>query len=197
MASVLVRRSLVGVVAVLGVLVAFIADAAGQDDPSGKILYGQHCARCHEGEMPTIMLQGSIHDFPADRVFEAINFFIMQRYAGSMTRAEKRAVAEFVAGDPPGSLQPALEQIPRSAYCGSAAVVGNPLVGPAWNGWSPDPSNARFQSVTNGGGDGNGPAYATAQMGVWLSGCPDDVVSGHRRGRPCLRWDEHRTRVRP
>lgn len=135
----------------LWILTMASTPATGQSAPDGESLYRQHCARCHEGEMPTIMLQGSIRDMPADRVFEAINFFFMQRYAGSMTQAEKRAVAEFVAGDPPESLQPALEQIPRSAYCGSSTVVGNPLAAPGWNGWSPDPSNSRFQSVTNGG----------------------------------------------
>ena len=45
---------------------------AAQDLPDGEALYRQRCARCHEGQMPTIMLQGSIREIPADRILEAM-----------------------------------------------------------------------------------------------------------------------------
>ena len=142
----------IAVAAALWILVVPTAGAAAQDAPNGGLLYGQHCARCHEGDMPTIMMPGTIHDLPAGRIYEALNFFFMQREAASLTQAEKRAVAEFVAGDAPGSLTAPLEQIPQSAYCDShVAVAGAPLAGPGWNGWSPGLNNSRFQPAADGG----------------------------------------------
>ena len=150
--SILSRRSVVAFVTAAGCLAVAQAAAAGQEAPDGESLYRQHCARCHEGDMPTILLPGSVHDLPADRIHEAINFFGMQRYAAPLSRAEKRAVAEFAAGDAPGSLRPAIEQLPPSAYCGAgSAVPADPLAGPGWNGWSPDLGNTRFQPVAAGG----------------------------------------------
>ena len=138
--------------AALSILTAASVGAAAQDAPNGELLYGRHCARCHEGDMPTILMPGTIHDLPADRIYEALNFFLMQREAASLSQAEKRAVAEFVAGDAPGFLMPPLEQIPQSAYCDRGmAAAGDPLAGPGWNGWSPDLSNSRFQPAAAGG----------------------------------------------
>ena len=151
MSGVTPSRWILGMFATLLVLIAASSAVAAQEAPDGEALYRQRCARCHEGQMPTIMVQGTIHDLPALRIYEALNFFFMQREAASLTQAEKRAVAEFAAGDPPGSLPPPIEQIPRSAYCATSAVTGNPLVGPGWNGWSPGLDNSRFQPEADGG----------------------------------------------
>ena len=83
------RRSGVGFAAVLFSTLVVTSGAAGQDAPDGESLYRQHCGRCHEGEMPTIMLPGTIHDLPADRIYEAINFFGMQRHVASLTTREE------------------------------------------------------------------------------------------------------------
>ena len=97
-------------------------------------------------------MSGSIHDFEASRIYEALNRSFMQRHAASLTQADKREVAEHVAHEAPGSLRAPLEQIPESAYCNTEmAVIGNPVVGPTWNGWSPDPSNTRFQPAASAG----------------------------------------------
>ena len=48
-------------------------------------------------------------------------------------------------------MQP-LDQIPEAAYCASGGTVPtDPYAGPSWNGWSPDRSNARFQSAEAAG----------------------------------------------
>jgi mono/diheme cytochrome c family protein len=83
------RRSGVGFAAVLFSTLVVTSGAAGQDAPDGESLYRQHCGRCHEGEMPTIMLPGTIHDLPADWIYEAINFFGMQRHVASLTTREE------------------------------------------------------------------------------------------------------------
>ena len=91
--------------------------AAGQAGHDGERLYQQYCARCHDADMPTVFMQGTIQDLSAERVYEALVYFFMQRNAATLTKAQKRAVAEHVAGSAPGSLVPAIDQVPRAAYC--------------------------------------------------------------------------------
>jgi polyvinyl alcohol dehydrogenase (cytochrome) len=138
--------------ATLAVAVASPLAAAEQGAPDGEQLYRQHCARCHEGNMPALLMQNTIRELSAGRIYEALNFFIMQRYGAPLTQAEKRAVAEFAAGEMPGTLTPPLEQIPQSAYCTTGGALSeDPLDGPGWNGWSPGFNNTRFQPAAVGG----------------------------------------------
>ena len=125
---------------------------AGQPGPDGDRLYRQHCARCHEADMPSVFLQSPIQDMPAERVYEALMYYFMQRHAATLTSAEKRAVAEHVSGSDAGSLTPPLEQISDAAFCGTnSQVSGNPLTGATWNGWSLALNNDRFQPAMAAG----------------------------------------------
>ena len=76
--------------------------AFAQQHPEGARVYKQHCARCHEADMPTILVPGTIQDLSAERIYEALLHFLMQRHAAPLTRAEKRAVAEYVSGGSAG-----------------------------------------------------------------------------------------------
>ena len=126
--------------------------AAGQAGPDGERLYQQYCARCHDADMPTVFMQGTIQDLSAERVYEALVYFFMQRNAATLTKAQKRAVAEHVAGSAPGSLVPAIDQVPRAAYCeAGTGTAGDPLSGATWNGWSPGLDNTRFQTAAAAG----------------------------------------------
>ena len=58
---------------------------AGQPGPDGDRLYRQHCARCHEADMPSVFLQSPIQDMPAERVYEALMYYFMQRHAATLT----------------------------------------------------------------------------------------------------------------
>jgi polyvinyl alcohol dehydrogenase (cytochrome) len=125
--------------------------AAAQTARSGEQIYTQICVRCHENMVP-ILTQAPIQEYPADRIYEALNFGFMVRQAAGLTQDEKRAVAEYVSSSPAGSLTPPLDQIPQSAYCSAGGgPTGDPLAGQTWNGWSPDHDNARFQTVAAAG----------------------------------------------
>ena len=126
--------------------------AAGQASPDGERIYARNCARCHEGNLPTLFSSGPIQEYPAGRIYETLSGGMMAAQATGLSAEDKRAVAEYVSGSMPGSLAAPLDQIPRTAYCGSGATApSDPYAGPSWNGWSPDRSNARFQSTDAAG----------------------------------------------
>ncbi len=140
------------IVSVATMLVLALAAFAAAQPPDGERLYNQNCARCHEGNLPLLFSSGPIREYPAERVYEALSAGIMAAQATGLTTADKRAVAEYVSGSEPESLVPPLDQIPEMAYCASGgAVPSDPYAGPSWNGWSPDRSNARFQSAEAAG----------------------------------------------
>ena len=126
--------------------------AAGQASPDGERLYQQSCARCHDADMPAVFMQGTIQDLSAERVYEALVYFFMQRHAATLTKAQKRAIAEHVSGNAPGSLVPAIDQVPQAAYCeAGTGTASDPLSGATWNGWSPGLDNTRFQTAAAAG----------------------------------------------
>ena len=130
---------------------------AGQATPDGDRLYRENCARCHEVEMPGVFLDGvlgpaSIQEMSAERVYEALLYFFMKRQAATLTKAEKRAIAEHVSGSAPGSLVPPIDAIPQSAYCSAdIGSAGNSLSETGWSGWSPGLDNSRFQTSAAAG----------------------------------------------
>ena len=86
----------------------------------------------------------------AEQVLESLERGAMRARAAERSRAQRRALAEYVsgkplAGDSGGSM-------PKSAFCGAApASRPDTLAGPAWNGWGHGITNTRFQSAAAAG----------------------------------------------
>src|SRR6266446_9371893 len=131
------------VVALSGLAMAGIAQA--QD---GATLYRTYCAICHEGpsadarapsrEMMTRM--------SAEQALESLEKGSMRARAAERSRAQRRALAEYVSEKRlgAGSDRP----FPKSAFCApTSAPSTNPLVGPHWNGWANGLTNTPFQSA--------------------------------------------------
>src|SRR5438128_6462624 len=121
-------------------LLAVAVPAAAQV-PSGEQVYRQHCAGCHNGSMPRMPSRDALKTLTPEHVETALSSFTMRRQGAPLTLAERRAVAEYVTGRPAGSYRAPLEVIPKSAYCANAAGGGDPLAGPAWNGFGGDIRN--------------------------------------------------------
>lgn len=124
--------------------------AAAQQAPNGEGIYAEQCARCHDAGIALVPTREALGAFTPEIIENTLTTFAMSNIGEGMSHAERRAVAEYVAGAP-GALPAPLDVIPASARCTASPNVANPLAGPAWNGWSPGVSNSRMQSAEAAG----------------------------------------------
>jgi polyvinyl alcohol dehydrogenase (cytochrome) len=129
-------------------VLAGFSSAAAQDASEGERLYKQHCARCHEGSMPRLPSRETLRQWTPEAIDNSLSSFAMRRQGAALRPAERRAVAEYVAGAPAGSYRAPLDVIPKTAYCSQSA--GKPASvsggGSGWNGWGANLQNTRLQS---------------------------------------------------
>jgi polyvinyl alcohol dehydrogenase (cytochrome) len=126
------------------------APLAGAQVLQGVSLFEVHCASCHAG--PTddrTPATEALRQLTPEAVLATLTTGAMEVQASGLQDAQKRLVAEYVAGAPLGS-----------ARAGDAATMPNPcaadpfedpFAGPMWNGWGVDGSNGRFQSAEAAG----------------------------------------------
>ena len=106
----------------------------------GETVYKKRCAACHEQTNPRIPHRDTLKKMPAVRIRRSLDFGATMSVASTSRRDERGAVAAYLGTV---GLEPAP---PPTAFCGdrSVAVANSPKW--AWNGWSPTPTNTRFQS---------------------------------------------------
>lgn len=116
----------------------------GQD---GAVLYKDHCAICHDTGTSADSRAPSrdvLAQMSPEQILQALEKGAMKAQAAERSRAQRRALAEYLSGKPFGGELP--NPIPKSAFCpGSAQTFHNSLEGPAWNGWGVTITNSRFQ----------------------------------------------------
>jgi polyvinyl alcohol dehydrogenase (cytochrome) len=156
--------------------------AAQPQAPNGEAVYRQYCTGCHEGTMPRMPSREALRAVTPEHIETALASFSMRRQGAALSPAERRAVAEFLTGQAAGSYRAPLDVIPKSAYCsvsGSGRAgqpfQGDPLAGPAWNGWGADLRNTRFQSVAAAG---VAPTQVPQLKLKWAFGFPGVSASG-------------------
>jgi polyvinyl alcohol dehydrogenase (cytochrome) len=129
----------------LGVLAFFLFSGTALGQPTGQALFDQRCASCHVtpapgSRAPTLeQLRAST----PEAILAAITTGGMATMATGLSDADRRLVATHVAGRAFGAAASAdAASMPNQCR---AAPLGNPLSGPAWNGWGVDLANTRFQ----------------------------------------------------
>ena len=128
-------------------VVLLCAAVAAAADPDGSALFQQKCAVCHggngDGRAPAA---SAFRLMSADSIVRALESGLMRQQGLALNLEEKRLVAEFLSGRKIGEAT----QTGNTGLCpvGAAAFA---LGGTAWNGWSIDTSNARFQSAQAAG----------------------------------------------
>src|SRR5688572_1520629 len=119
------------------------AEAQAAAQPAGAVVYAEHCALCHEQVNERIPHRTALQQLPAERIVRALDAGAMLAIAMTMNRDERIAVAEYLGTDTP-DLGP-----PAAAYCSDRTVALGSRA--SWNGWSPTPDNARYQTAERGG----------------------------------------------
>jgi polyvinyl alcohol dehydrogenase (cytochrome) len=113
----------------------------------GAVLFERYCASCHE-EATNGEAHAPGRDVLArltpEQILQALEKGAMKAQAAERSRAQRRALAEYLSGKPLGS--ELTNSIPQSAFCGNGAKpFSNALDGPAWNGWGVTITNSRFE----------------------------------------------------
>ena len=139
----------IGVLAWAG---AFAPQAAGQAPPgfvagteSGFATFQTQCAQCHGNpNVDRAPTPAALREMPPEKIYEALTTGTMQTQASALTDDQKKRVAEFMAGRPLGSAKQG-DAANMAFQCRTNPPLADPATGPAWNGWSPDLANTRFQ----------------------------------------------------
>ena len=122
------------------------AQAPQAAEPNGRALFDNHCTTCHASNDQRIPTIAELRARTPESIVTALTSGTMQQQGGPLSAAEKRAVAEFLAGRIVG-LATASDKgrcTAPPAFDASAAAV-------AWGGWGPEPDNTRFQSAARAG----------------------------------------------
>lgn len=130
-----------------GVLLAMLAlpTFAAVD---GEAIYGQHCAACHEGNVPKAPRRAALQAMSAEALWFALTRGGMSQQAAALSAVDKNALIDYLA--PAGSSDiPADSPI---AYCKRTrprrSIFGSRG---RWDGWGNGPSEWRFQSAHDTG----------------------------------------------
>ena len=115
--------------------------------------FEKECAVCHgtRSLVPNAVSREALRAFSPERVLKALTTGAMVANASGLSEEKKRGLAEFVTGRPFGNAADrSAEAMPNR--CASGMPMGDPSVGPQWNGMSPDPTtSARFQPAAAAG----------------------------------------------
>jgi polyvinyl alcohol dehydrogenase (cytochrome) len=152
---------------VAGLLLHAAAGAArAQAAPSGADLYANYCASCHDQTSPRIPPREALAKMSPARILRTLDFGLMMSVAYPLRRDEREAVAAFLGHGPDDTAPPPQAMCKAGRPLAAAAGRG------AWPGWSPSPSNTRFQEQ---------PGLTAADVSrlelKWAFGFPGDVTA--------------------
>lgn len=129
----------------IAISLCFAPAMAYAADVSGEAVYGVRCAGCHDSNNPRIPRRAALQAMPAERILHTLDYGEMIAIAYTMSHAEREAVANYLG------LPGAATTVRASAYCADRTVKIGPASTWLWNGWSPTPDNARFQTAAAAG----------------------------------------------
>ena len=145
-------------------------------------IFQQRCMGCHGREGIEAPTPAELRSMSPERIYEAITTGAMQIHGADLSDADRRKVAESIAGRLIGSAERGLaSNMPNQ--CTTNPAIPNPDSAPAWNGWGNDLSNTRFQPSEAAGINQDNVTELSLQ---WAFGFPDgssafgppSVVSG-------------------
>src|SRR5258708_1049488 len=148
------KRFLIGfLVAGIFVCVVQLPPAFGQATTQrGQPLFIQHCLICHgqTGGEQRASAPETLMQLSPDAILSVLMTGVMSTQAKDLTDDQKRSIATFLAGRPPG-LGDSGDSKNMSNQCPSNPPMDDPSAGPQWNGWGVDLANTRFQTAKDAG----------------------------------------------
>ncbi|MBF8300418.1 MAG: PQQ-binding-like beta-propeller repeat protein [Acidobacteria bacterium] len=140
-------------IAVLALPLAAADVAAGQTASRVIRQIDQRCANCHGNpggdrapDVAGAPAPATLRQMAPETILQAITSGPMRVHAEGVPDEVKRAMAEYMSGRKLGN--PAAgdaRNMPNR--CSASPAIGDLSARPAWNGWGPDATNARFQKT--------------------------------------------------
>jgi polyvinyl alcohol dehydrogenase (cytochrome) len=157
------RKSGVGTAGLLMLSLAALGVAQAQSaavKSQGQAVFQRLCGLCHLSLVPTAGKPPATPDaravpvemlrrFPPEAILTALTTGKMQAQGATLTDAERKAVAQFIAGRPFGPVH--TDAITAGKLCEQQVPMGDPASTPGWSGWGNSLENTRFQDQARGG----------------------------------------------
>jgi len=144
--------------------------------PEGAQLFAASCSSCHNGAADSrAPALDALRSRAPEAILEALMTGAMRPQGSRLSGAERRAVAEFVTGKRMGGDVTGAAR-GRCAGAPSTGLIRDLATSPAprWTGWSPSPTNTRFQPADQAG---LAPADVSRLVLKWSFGFPDASVA--------------------
>jgi polyvinyl alcohol dehydrogenase (cytochrome) len=142
----------------------------------GAALYTRHCAECHESTSGDIRAPGRsvLMKMPPEEILLSMESGTMASFGRGRSAAERRAIAEYLAGKPLADKGTAAKALDSTRCETVPQGFDRPLKGPHWNGWGVDLANSRFQTAEMAGLT---PAQVPRLKLKWAFGYPGAVLA--------------------
>jgi polyvinyl alcohol dehydrogenase (cytochrome) len=149
----------VAVLVTAALSIAVIAPRAQAQGPAGFsgtetgfATFQTKCMSCHgnpamAGRVPD---PSTLRQFSPEKIYEALTTGPMKTQGSSLSDDQKRMLAVFMSGRTFGSAEQGdAKNMPNR--CEANPPMSDPGAGPAWNGWSADVTNTRYQTAKGAG----------------------------------------------
>ena len=130
------------------VVLAGLAASPPARAQEGAALFKTYCAICHEASEGNAPSREVLGRMSPEQILQVLEKGAMKQQAAERSRAQRRAIAEYLSGKAFGGDSGAL---PASAFCPKTATGPATLKAPVWNGWGAGLANARFQPAAAAG----------------------------------------------
>ncbi len=126
------------------------ASSVRAQTPDGDTVFAQHCAICHDHPTPENKAppRDALATLGPDAIFASLTEGDMRIQGQALTPAERKTVAERIAGRPLTVATAGAANAPTGLCTGGPLDLRNATS--VWNGWGPDVRNARFQADAAG-----------------------------------------------
>jgi polyvinyl alcohol dehydrogenase (cytochrome) len=132
----------------IAALAAIVRAGAAQGDNAGAVIFLRDCVSCHDGAQgsraPSLEV---LRRRSPEAILSALTAGGMRPQGARLTGGERRAVAEYVSGKPPGGDITGASK----GRCASPPQLSSVASSPGWTGWSPSLVNTRFQAGAQAG----------------------------------------------